>query len=82
MVLAKGADHVALRIVQEGEKHGIITVENKPLARGLYDAADIFGYIPAEFFHPVAELLAWIYSQRTNKENTYNPPSLRKEASM
>jgi flagellar biosynthetic protein FlhB len=81
MVLAKGADHVALRIVAEGEKHGIITVENKPLARGLYDAADIFGYIPAEFFQPVAELLAWIYSQRTNKENTYNPPSLRREAS-
>jgi flagellar biosynthetic protein FlhB len=74
MVLAKGADLVAQRIVAEAEKHGVLTIENKPLARGLYDAADVFGYIPAEFFQPVAELLAWIYSQKTNKENTYSPP--------
>jgi flagellar biosynthetic protein FlhB len=81
MVVAKGVDLIALRIVAEGEKYGVVTVENKPLARGLYAAADVYGYIPAEFFQPVAELLAWIYSTKANKENTYDPPSLRQGVS-
>lgn len=68
IVLAKGVDRVALRIVEEAEKHQVITVENKPLARGLYHSADILGYIPAEFFQPVAELLAWIYTVKEKEK--------------
>lgn len=67
MVLAKGADLIAQKIIEEAAKHNIITVENRPLARGLYENAAVDEYIPAEFFQPVAEVLAWLYNQK-------NPP--------
>ena len=36
-------------------------VENPPLARGLYTAAEVGQEIPAEFYRAVAEVLAYIY---------------------
>ena len=72
IVVAKGKDNIALRIIEEAEKHGIDTVENRTLARGLYDAAEIDQVIPGEFFQPVAELLAWLYS---TKEGSSRPNS-------
>lgn len=69
MILAKGQDLVALKIVEEAEKHGVATVENKPLARGLYEAGNIEDLIPAEFYQPVAELLAWLYSTKEKEKH-------------
>jgi len=63
-VLAKGVDHVALRIVEEAEKHNVLTVENRPLARSLYELSEIDELIPPELYQPVAELLAWLYSTK------------------
>ncbi|WRS26679.1 flagellar biosynthesis protein FlhB [Oscillospiraceae bacterium MB08-C2-2] len=63
-VLAKGQDIVALRIVEEAAKYNIPAVENKPLARGLYESAEVDETIPAEFFQAVAELLAWLYNSK------------------
>ena len=62
MVIAKGADHVALRIVEIAEQHDIMTIENKPLARGLYDTVDLDREVPEQFYQPVAEVLAFVYS--------------------
>lgn len=64
LVLAKGQDHIALRIVEEAEANSVPTVENKALARSLYELAQIDEMIPPELFAPVAELLAWLFSQR------------------
>ena len=36
-------------------------VENPPLARGLYAAAEVGQEIPTEFYRAVAEVLAYIY---------------------
>ena len=63
-VVAKGVDHVAMRIVAEAEKHNVTTVENRPLARSLYELSEIDELIPPELYQPVAELLAWLYSTR------------------
>ena len=70
VVLAKGIDHLAARIVGEAEKAGVATRETPPLARGLYKAAEVDEAIPAEFFQPVAELLAWLYSTKGTKNLT------------
>lgn len=70
MVVAKGQDNIALKIVEKAEEHGVVTVENKSLARGLYESAEIDAAIPGEFFQPVAELLAWLYSQKAKKEKS------------
>ncbi len=61
IVLAKGADKVAFRIIDKAEEHNIQIVENVPLARGLYKSVDIGREIPVEFYHAVAEVLAFVY---------------------
>lgn len=61
IVVAKGADHVALRIRQLALDSGVPVVENKPLARALHRKAKIGRVIPSEFFRAVAEVLAFIY---------------------
>ncbi len=62
VVIAKGADFLARKIVEIAEENKITIVENKPLARGLYAAVDLEQEIPEEFFKPVAEVLAYVYN--------------------
>lgn len=62
VVLAKGADKVAFRIIEKAEEHNIHIVENVPLARGLYKSVEIGREIPYEFYHAVAEVLSMVYS--------------------
>ncbi|MNE54478.1 Flagellar biosynthetic protein FlhB [compost metagenome] len=60
-IIAKGMDHVALRIKEIAKEHGVITMENKPLARALYERAEIGDVIPPDLFQAVAEVLAYVY---------------------
>jgi len=60
IVLAKGADHLALRIRAEARSHGVPIVENKPLAQTLYRTAEVGDTIPAPLFGAVAEVLAYL----------------------
>ncbi|QQZ07934.1 flagellar biosynthesis protein FlhB [Heyndrickxia vini] len=60
-VIAKGVDFVAEKIKKIGKEHEIIMVENRPLARALYDQTEIGDAIPEEFFKVVAEILAYVY---------------------
>jgi flagellar biosynthesis protein FlhB len=59
-VIAKGRDHVALRIRELARQHGIPIVENKPLAQTLYKTAEVGETIPAQLFAAVAEILAYL----------------------
>lgn len=61
LVLAKGQDNIAMKIVEKAQEHKINVVENVPLARALYANAEINHEIPLEFYEPVAEILAWVY---------------------
>ena len=61
VVLAKGQDELALRIVKAGEENGVFIIENKPLARALYASCRLDQEIPAEFYGAVAEILIYIY---------------------
>lgn len=63
LVIAKGQDHVALKIKEIAKEHKIITVENKPLARALFAAVEIGETIPEELFNAVGEVLAYVYYQ-------------------
>lgn len=59
-VVAKGADHLALRIRTLAREHGVPIIENPPLARSLYGRAEVGDRIPAELFEAVAEVLAYL----------------------
>ncbi|MBU5673064.1 flagellar biosynthesis protein FlhB [Paenibacillus brevis] len=60
-VVAKGQDFVALRIKEIAKEHGVITIENKPLARALFQRTEIGDSIPGDLFQAVAEVLAYVY---------------------
>lgn len=62
VVVAKGKDLIALKIKEIAAEHGIPVLENKKLARALYDTVEISQMIPSEFYHAVAELLQYVYS--------------------
>lgn len=61
IIVAKGVDFVAQKIKLIAKEHDIVTVENRPLARALYDEADLGDRIPEHFFKAVAEILAYVY---------------------
>ncbi|PZD93339.1 flagellar biosynthesis protein FlhB [Paenibacillus sambharensis] len=61
VVLAKGVDYLALRIREVAKENGVMMMENRPLARALYDRAEIGEAIPADLFQAVAEVLAYVY---------------------
>ncbi len=63
-VLAKGVDLMALRIIRVAEEHDIMLVENRALARKMYENAPIDAEIPPDFYEAVAEVLAFVYSVR------------------
>lgn len=70
IVLAKGQDQLALRIIKTGEENGVFIVENRPLARALYAASELDREIPAEFYGAVAEILVYIY-KAGNREDMF-----------
>ena len=70
IVLAKGQDHMARRIIEAAEKSGVLITENKPLARSLYESVEVNGYIPAELYQAAAELMAWVYKNKGKEQGS------------
>ncbi|MDR3120569.1 MAG: flagellar biosynthesis protein FlhB [Clostridiales bacterium] len=67
IVIAKGQDYIAFRIRQVARENGVEIVENRPLARALYDAVEVGGRIPVELYQAVAEVLAFVYNLKNKK---------------
>jgi flagellar biosynthetic protein FlhB len=61
IVVAKGKNWLALRIKDVAIQNDVPIVENPPLARALYDAAEIGSVISPEFYKAIAEVLAYVY---------------------
>ncbi|SFA74914.1 flagellar biosynthetic protein FliR/FlhB [Clostridium frigidicarnis] len=66
-VIAKGADHVALRIKEKAKEHEIPIIENKPLARLIYEKVDLDREVPEDMYVAVAEVLAVVYKMKKKK---------------
>lgn len=69
IVVAKGADLVAFRIIEIAKENNVMMVENRPLARGLYESVDLEREIPPDFYQAVAEVIAFVYSVREKEKN-------------
>ena len=61
VVVAKGADHLALKIREKAADSNVMIVPDPPLARTLYGSVDIGKQIPEDLFQAVAQLLAYVY---------------------
>jgi flagellar biosynthetic protein FlhB len=63
LVLAKGTDHIALRIRAIAEHHGIPVIEDRALARSLHDAVRSDQPIPVEYYKAIAEIITFLMSR-------------------
>jgi flagellar biosynthetic protein FlhB len=66
-IVAKGADHLAMRIREIAREHDVPLVENVPVARALHKL-EIGATVPEELFKAVAEILAFVYNLKGRKE--------------
>jgi flagellar biosynthetic protein FlhB len=77
-VVAKGLDHLAVRIRQLARKSSVPIVERPLLARALHRDVEVNQPIPQSFYRAVAEVLAYV--KRINDELESAPTSMEPAA--
>lgn len=66
LVVAKGQDLIALKIRQIAEENDIPVIEDKLLARSLYQSVEVDKLIPPEFYKAVAQIVFFLLSRGPN----------------
>jgi flagellar biosynthetic protein FlhB len=61
-VIGKGVDIIAQNIKKIGKDNSVPIIENRILARTIYDSTEIGDTISEELYEAVAEVLAYVYS--------------------
>jgi len=64
IVVAKGADQIALRIQEVAKDFNVPIAQIPPLARYLYSQLEIGEAIPLPLFEAIAQILAWAYDTK------------------
>lgn len=64
VVVAKGVDYLAFEIREIAKANNVPIVENRPIARALYNSVQINGIIPSDLYVAVAEILAYVYNKK------------------
>ncbi len=75
LVLARGADFVAINIRRIAAHHNILLIETPPLARALYHCTEIGQEIPHGLYVAVAQILAYVFQLRDVQKNGGKKPS-------
>jgi flagellar biosynthetic protein FlhB len=68
VVVAKGREKLAQRIIDVAREAGVPTVENPPLARQLYKLVAVGDPIPQQLFAAVAEILATVMNAEKRRK--------------
>ena len=64
IVVAKGVDYLAFQIRDIAKQNNVPIVENRPVARALYNSVPVNGIIPSDLYVAVAEILAYVYNNK------------------
>lgn len=75
VMVAKGLDHMATLIREEAKAHGVYLFEAPPLARAIYFTTDIEQQVPADLYHAVAQVIAYVFSLEA--ASPLNPPQAK-----
>ncbi|QGU95097.1 fused FliR family export protein/FlhB family type III secretion system protein [Clostridium bovifaecis] len=67
ILVAKGSGYVAIKIKEIANGNDIPIIENKPLARLIFNQVDLEKEIPSEMYQAVAEILALVYRLKRRK---------------
>ncbi len=76
VVVAKGADAMALKIREIAATHHITTLESPKLARALFAHTELEQEIPEALYAAVAEILAYVFQLRTFKQQGGYQPTM------
>jgi flagellar biosynthetic protein FlhB len=68
IMLTKGADHLAQKIIKIAQSYGIPIVRRPEVARAIYASVQPGQTIPETFYVAVAEVLAMLYRLRQKKK--------------
>ena len=64
IVVAKGVDYLAFQIRDIAKNNNVPIIENRPVARALYNTVPVDGIIPSDLYVAVAEILAYVYNNK------------------
>lgn len=67
MLVAKGTELIAQKIIKIATDHGIPVIDNAPVARALFRIVELNQLIPPDLYKAVAEILLFVYSLKNNK---------------
>jgi flagellar biosynthetic protein FlhB len=76
MLVAKGADLVAMRIREVAQASGVPVVSSPRLARAIFHTTEIEQEVPAALYMAVAQVLAYVFHLRNWRRTGGKPPQM------
>ena len=76
IIVAKGADHMALQIRAVARAHKVALLTAPPLARALYRNGEVGREIPAALYVAVAQVLAYVYQLKQSADGSIPTPEM------
>lgn len=70
MLIAKGTELIAKKIINIAREHNIPVIENAPVARALFKMVDLNQQIPPELYKAIAEILLFVYNLKNNRNQS------------
>lgn len=67
MLIAKGTELIAKKIIDIAIEHNIPVIDNAPVARAIFRMVDINRLIPPDLYKAVAEILLFVYNLKNNQ---------------
>jgi len=67
MLVAKGTELIAKKIIDIATLHGVPIIDNAPVARALFRMVEINQIIPPDLYKAVAEILLFVYNLKNNQ---------------
>jgi len=67
MLIAKGTELIAKKIITIAMEHGVPIIDNAPVARALFRMVEVNKIIPPELYKAIAEILLFVYNLKNNQ---------------
>lgn len=67
MLIAKGTELIAKKIIDIAKEHDIPIIDNPPVARAIFRMVDLNQLIPPDLYKAVAEILLFVYNLKNNQ---------------
>ena len=74
VVIAKGSEHLALKIREIAKAHEILVMPSPPLARAIFYTTEVDHEIPGNLYLAVAQVLAYVFQLKSYQSGTGKKP--------